>query len=177
LEKLAIQARPIPINTDSVALYFTTNKIDSFQFKFENTSSFNAEIELFLADAYTNNLHSILSDSIYNFQVDSNFNSQNEDRFQVIIFRKNASTVNQFSNKISLQVYPNPAENMIYLISSDPNFINKDCSYTIYNELGQNVSQGSLMGAKTIHIQDFSKGIYFLQLQNKSQIIRTKFLK
>jgi endonuclease I len=176
-EKLAIQARPIPINTDSVALYFTTNKIDSFQFKFENTSSFNAEIELFLADAYTNNLHSILSDSIYNFQVDSNFNSQNEDRFQVIIFRKNASTVNQFSNKISLQVYPNPAENMIYLISSDPNFINKDCSYTIYNELGQNVSQGSLMGAKTIHIQDFSKGIYFLQLQNKSQIIRTKFLK
>jgi endonuclease I len=177
LEKLAIQARPIPINADSVALSLNINQMDSFLFKFENTSSFNSDLELFLADAYTHNLHPILSDSIYNFQVDSNFNSQNEDRFQVIIFRKNASTVNQYFNNISLKVYPNPAENRIYLISSDPNFINKDCRYTIYNELGQNVSQGSLMGAKTIHIQNFSKGIYFLQLQNKSQIIRTKFLK
>ena len=176
-EKLAIQARPIPINADSVALSLNINQMDSFLFKFENTSSFNSDLELFLADAYTHNLHPILSDSIYNFQIDSNFNSQNEDRFQVIIFRKNASTVNQYFNNISLKVYPNPAENRIYLISSDPNFINKDCRYTIYNELGQNVSQGSLMGAKTIHIQNFSKGIYFLQLQNKSQIIRTKFLK
>jgi hypothetical protein len=177
LEKLAIQARPIPINADSVALSLNINQMDSFLFKFENTSSFNSDLELFLADAYTHNLHPILSDSIYNFQIDSNFNSQNEDRFQVIIFRKNASTVNQYFNNISLKVYPNPAENRIYLISSDPNFINKDCNYTIYNELGQNVSQGTLMGAKTINIQDFSKGIYFLQLQNKSQIIRTKFLK
>jgi endonuclease I len=176
-EKLAIQARPIPINADSVALSLNINQMDSLLFKFENTSSFNSDLELFLADAYTHNLHPILSDSIYNFQTDSNFNSQNEDRFQVIIFRKNANTVNQYLNNISLKVYPNPAENMIYLISSDHNFINKDCSYTIYNELGQNVSQGSLMGAKTINIQDFSKGIYFLQLQNKSQIIRTKFLK
>ena len=80
-------------------------------------------------------------------------------------------------NNISLNVYPNPATNSIYLISSDQNFINKDCSYTIYNELGQNVSQGALNSSKTIDIQDFNKGIYFLQLQNKTQIIRTKFLK
>ena len=72
---------------------------------------------MFLADAYLQKMHPIQSDSIYNFQIDSNSNSQNEDRFQVIIFRKNASTVNQYLNNISLKVYPNPAENMIYLIS------------------------------------------------------------
>ena len=176
-EKLAIQARPIPINADSVALSLLTNKIDSFQFKFENTSSFNTDLELFLADAYLQKMHPIQSDSVYNFQIDSNILSQNENRFQVFLFRKNASTINQYLNNISLNVYPNPAANSIYLISSDPNFINKDCSYIIYNELGQNVSQGALNSSKTIDIQVLNKGIYLLQLQNKTQIIRTKFLK
>ena len=46
-EKLAIQARPIPINADSVALSLNINQMDSLLFKFENTSSFNADLELF----------------------------------------------------------------------------------------------------------------------------------
>jgi hypothetical protein len=176
-EKLAIQARPIPINADSVALSLLTNKIDSFQFKFENTSSFNSDVELFLADAYLQKMHPIQSDSIYNFQIDSNSKSQNENRFQIIIFRKNASTINQFSNNISLNVYPNPATNTIYLFSSDPHFINKDCNYTIYNELGEIVLKGFLNTSKKIDIQLLNKGVYFLQMQNKTEIFRTKFLK
>ena len=176
-EKLAIQARPIPINSDSVALSLLTNKIDSFQFKFENTSSFNTDLELFLADAYLQKMHPIQSDSIYNFQIDSNILSQNENRFQVFLFNKKTNAISTNAKNISLNVYPNPATNSIYLISSDPNFINKDCSYTIYNELGQNVLQGALNSSKTIDIQVLNKGIYLLQLQNKSQIIRTKFLK
>ena len=176
-EKLAIQARQIPINTDSVALSLLTNKIDTFQFKFENTSSFNTDVELFLADAYLQKMHPIQSDSIYNFQVDSNSKSQNENRFQIIIFRKNANTINQNANNISLTVYPNPAANSIYLFSSDPLFINKDCGYTIYNELGEIVLKGALNSAITIDIQLLNKGVYFLQMQNKTQICRTKFLK
>lgn len=176
-EKLAIQARPIPINTDSVALSLLTNKIDTFQFKFENASSFNADLELFLADAYLQKMHPIKSDSIYNFQVDSNSKSQNENRFQIIIFRKNANTIKQNANNISLTVYPNPATNTIYLFSSNPHFINKYCGYTIYNELGEIVLKGFLNTSKIIDIQQLNKGIYFLQMQNKTEIFRTKFLK
>jgi hypothetical protein len=58
-----------------------------------------------------------------------------------------------------LEVYPNPATDVLYLKNIPQEAVN----YIIFNAMGQKVKAGSTSG--TIHVADLGKGIYILQIE------------
>lgn len=68
------------------------------------------------------------------------------------------------SNEISqdIAVYPNPFVSDLEIVWSQE----KDCEYTVFNQLGEQVSSGILSGSKIELPENLASGLYFLQLQN-----------
>lgn len=86
----------------------------------------------------------------------------------VRVFENPSLSVNKVV-KNNFSIYPNPANNYIELsglIQSE--------NYTIYNVLGTRIKSGSITKNQKIDIQNFSNGIYFLQIENNKAI---KFIK
>lgn len=57
-----------------------------------------------------------------------------------------------------ISVYPNPANNVLNILSAD-NF-----EYRLVNSTGQEVATGAAQGVKQINVSNLSKGVYFLHL-------------
>lgn len=57
----------------------------------------------------------------------------------------------------AFQFYPNPAEKILYIESSEPTLLN------IYDALGQLISTKSINGKAILDLNHFNSGIYFLQ--------------
>ncbi|WP_055445205.1 T9SS type A sorting domain-containing protein [Lacinutrix himadriensis] len=68
-----------------------------------------------------------------------------------------------------IQVYPNPSSKFIKI--SD---LNTETTYSIYNILGNKITQGSATKNTAIDIQNFANGLYFLHFENG---IIKKFIK
>ncbi len=60
------------------------------------------------------------------------------------------------------KLYPNPTTDYVKLISNNQNIK----QYAIYNILGSKVSEGKLNNNKTINVQNYTNGIYFIRLEN-----------
>ena len=70
-----------------------------------------------------------------------------------------------------IEVFPNPTQGFLQI----PEGIQ---SYTIINLMGHVVMQESLSGSETIQVDKLSKGMYFIQLQDKSGATKsTSFIK
>lgn len=69
----------------------------------------------------------------------------------------------------SLKVYPNPANDFITLSG-----LKKEENYRIFNVLGTEILKGTILDSGKIEIQNFSKGLYFLEFDNGYTI---KFIK
>lgn len=61
----------------------------------------------------------------------------------------------------SLKVYPNPANDFITLSG-----LKKEENYRIFNVLGTEILKGTILDSGKIEIQNFSKGLYFLEFDN-----------
>ena len=73
-------------------------------------------------------------------------------------------------------VYPNPATSIIEIEFQDTNFQNAE--YKIVNLLGELLQTGYLEEMKsTISINTLPQGIYYLQLNSKSDFIIKKIVK
>src|SRR5688572_11114935 len=71
-------------------------------------------------------------------------------------------------NSINLNVYPNPANNLIYLQTAD-NITN--ASMYFYNAQGQLVKSVGLNGANTVDVTGLSNGMYFYRLVNDKTLL------
>ena len=71
-------------------------------------------------------------------------------------------TLVQESAQQSLEVYPNPVSNILYL----KDFDGERVGYSIFNVLGQEVTSGSTSGS--IAVATLKKGIYLLQIQEEN---------
>jgi hypothetical protein len=72
-----------------------------------------------------------------------------------------------------LNVYPNPASNVLYVHGTNVN-----SEYWIVSTTGSIVKSGSFLGAKEINIEGLKKGVYVLQLQdNQLGRVNRKFVK
>lgn len=77
-----------------------------------------------------------------------------------------------------LKIYPNPSSHIITFASSD--LMNDDCQLKIFDVYGRIVSQQIFIHAKNqirTDISSFSKGIYFVEINQNNKILRGKFLK
>ncbi|OFY87975.1 MAG: hypothetical protein A3F72_08370 [Bacteroidetes bacterium RIFCSPLOWO2_12_FULL_35_15] len=84
--------------------------------------------------------------------------------------------INNISRNENVVVYPNPATSIIEIEFQDTNFQNAE--YKIVNLLGELLQTGYLEEMKsTISINTLPQGIYYLQLNSKSDFIIKKIVK
>jgi hypothetical protein len=78
---------------------------------------------------------------------------------------------------ISIQLYPNPCDNIININSNDLNFDN--LKYDIYDMSGKQVNGTKTLIGKSIDVSNLTKGFYVLRLQtrNNQLIMTSKFIK
>ena len=76
-------------------------------------------------------------------------------------------------------VFPNPANNVLNL--SLTSTLEDNSSYTIFNQLGELISNGQLdFNSKRTHalnIENLSNGVYFIQVKNAKSAQTIKFIK
>ncbi|QCE40030.1 T9SS type A sorting domain-containing protein [Psychroserpens sp. NJDZ02] len=88
----------------------------------------------------------------------------------VSIVNKATLSTAAFSDvKNKINIYPNPSQNQIKISG-----INTLEPYTIYNAIGKEISKGKVSKNEEIDIKAFSKGLYFLKLDNGNTL---KFIK
>ncbi|GGG48470.1 zinc-dependent metalloprotease [Epilithonimonas arachidiradicis] len=78
--------------------------------------------------------------------------------------------VSDVSSK-SLQVYPNPVKDVLNVTN-----VTVNSSYEIFNAAGQIVSKGNL-GSGKIAVNKLAKGVYFISIDDKGTVVKTKFVK
>ena len=79
-------------------------------------------------------------------------------------------TVHESSQQQPLEVYPNPASDVLYLKSLPCERVD----YSIFNVLGQEVTAGASCG--TISVAGLEKGLYFLQIKGENLSKTAKFV-
>ena len=89
----------------------------------------------------------------------------------VNIIPADPSAVNETLCQQSLEVYPNPCSDVLYL----KNIPSEMVDYSIFNVLGQQVATGCSDG--TINIAELEKGIYFLQIKDENVLKTAKFIR
>ncbi len=82
----------------------------------------------------------------------------------------NASSVQDFSDNLPIEVYPNPVSDVLYV----RNIPYEQVNFAIYNALGQQVAAGSTYG--TISVSDLESGFYFLMIRGKDYRRTAKFI-
>ena len=82
----------------------------------------------------------------------------------------NADAVNEIASQQALEVYPNPASDVLHI----DNLHCDEADYAIFNVLGQKVTAGSTDG--TIYVGELEKGIYVLQIKGEKFLETTKFI-
>lgn len=73
----------------------------------------------------------------------------------------NTLSANNLASQSQSIVYPNPSSDFINISN-----LNKTTNYTIFNILGNEISQGSIDENEQVNIQAFSNGLYFISLEN-----------
>ena len=71
-------------------------------------------------------------------------------------------SVHDGSLQQSLEVFPNPASDLLYI----KNLPCESVNYSIYNVLGQEVSSGFSCG--TISVAELERGFYFLRIKTEN---------
>ena len=79
-------------------------------------------------------------------------------------------TVHESSLQQPLEVYPNPVSDVLYLKNLPCEMV----EYSIFNVLGQEVTNGSSCG--TISVAALEKGLYFLQIKGEGFFETAKFV-
>lgn len=87
------------------------------------------------------------------------------------------TSVNEINNtKAQIHIYPNPANNILFVNTRQTNLQNTTVS--IYNIQGQQLLQQNIRQSQTeIDIQKLAKGIYIIKVINGNEVIQGKFVK
>ena len=80
------------------------------------------------------------------------------------------SAVQDFSNNLPIEVYPNPVSDVLYV----KNLPCEQVDFSIYNALGQEIAASSSDGM--ISVSDLNEGLYFLQIRGKDYQKTAKFV-
>lgn len=128
------------------------------------------------ADGY----YSLSSDGI-EFAQGCNFGDLNADgSFSVsesVSFKISSLGTIDFDLGNSISIYPNPATDILNIKTN--NNISPPDGYTIYNVLGQVVSEKDLKSNHdlTINISDYSNGMYFIKISSETASVTLPFIK
>jgi hypothetical protein len=97
-------------------------------------------------------------------------------RLQAIVFKSSTSAAKSIKRTVSMDLFPNPATDMLHLISPQSGDIQ---SVKIYSSTGTLVKQmNSVDSTGEISVKQFPKGIYLIEVVFKNKtILQKKFIK
>ncbi len=150
----------------------------SYELKFSNQNTFtNAEV--FLKDKFINKTYDLKSINNLFFTVTADSNSFGENRFELVFSKSATGLSTELTSSNNFIVFPNPANNVLNLsltTTKEDNY-----SYSIFNQLGAEVSNGQLdFNSKRTHalnIENLNSGVYFIQVKNGKSTQTIKFIK
>ena len=79
--------------------------------------------------------------------------------------------VGESGNKVNVQVYPNPATDILNISK-----VTDKTTYIIYNMTGQAVNKGKVVNSK-VQVSQLQKGVYIIALDNDGELTKVKFIK
>ena len=68
---------------------------------------------------------------------------------------------NRSETESQFSIYPNPANDVIYINGNNTAF-----DYYIYNNIGQQVANGSARGSQTIDVSGLTRGLYIVRMND-----------
>jgi len=89
------------------------------------------------------------------------------DNFSLI--KNTTLSLDEFENTNTVKLFPNPTTEYIQILG----LINTE-NYSIYNVIGSEISKGSISINEKIDVKNYSKGVYFLKIDNGNTV---KFIK
>jgi uncharacterized repeat protein (TIGR03803 family) len=123
--------------------------------------------------------HPCYPDSVYS-KANTNYNNSRSNKVNSII-APNTSIATASEGNIKMDLFPNPNKGEFTLrIDNSSAQINELYNIDIYNVTGVLISQRTVKGGmritQDINLETISKGIYFLRLTSKDNIITTRFI-
>ncbi|MCD9853920.1 M12 family metallo-peptidase [Epilithonimonas sp. JDS] len=79
--------------------------------------------------------------------------------------------VSDVNNTKSIQIFPNPVKDVLNVSN-----VTLNSNYEIFSAAGQLVSKGNL-GTGKVAVNKLAKGVYFLNVDDKGTVVKTKFVK
>jgi autotransporter-associated beta strand protein len=157
-EKLVMNGlESIPLNQE-IALGFVPGSASAFSIKANEITNLPSDVRVILRDYANNGLETDLTEGVsgYNFNLAEN----NNDRFTLLFRAPGVSTGVENANKPNVQVYVNPANQIVIIAPEKSN-------YSIYNAVGQLVDNGIIVNHLPFTI-NHSNGMYVVKVGNQS---------
>jgi|AntAceMinimDraft_16_1070373.scaffolds.fasta_scaffold03989_2 hypothetical protein len=87
----------------------------------------------------------------------------------VLVYQTGINELNNMDNSIS--IYPNPANEKLFVNSK-----NKLTNYSIYNSIGELISEGKIINS-FIYVNNLQRGFYYVKIKTVNQFKVLKFIK
>ena len=158
---------------------FTNN--GNLEYAFTSTSDYTNEFLWLFGDGLTsfeeNPIHTYAAEGIYEVSLNVNYFCSNSSvSTQTISVNLD---LDDFTNKKSIKVYPNPASSILNINTSGQ--IENDFQVEVYSILGKKIKLNLIVSEgfnKTLNIESLVNGIYFLKIiTNNNQREIVKFIK
>ncbi len=151
------------------------NTIGTYQLDITQVSGFDAGVSIYLNDIYLNTTTAIDQDKKLSVVIDPL--SKVDNRFE-LVFKNSATNLEQaLVLNTKLNVYPNPATDVLNINLNNANFKNSYVSIT--NVSGQQLMNTNMIGTDSkLNIEGLSNGVYFVTITNQNGFNQTvKFVK
>jgi hypothetical protein len=154
------------MNAKVVPLAAWVSAEGNYTIKFNQVQSFDNDINVYLKDNYNNTITDLRINDNYSFNIDSRPESTLDGRLELIFVNKTSSVESVLAGrKASLNVYPNPAIDVLNIEVLNANF--KNSVVTVYNVSGVEVMNIDMMGnKKSLDIEKLSSGAYLVKVSN-----------
>lgn len=138
----------------------------TYDLNFNQVDGFDANINIYLKDNYSNTITDLRQNSKYAFTVDSKPASTMDGRLELIFVNKTSSIESVLAGRTAnMTVYPNPAVDVLNVEITNANF--KQSEVSIFSVSGVEVMNNNMMGnKKSLDIQKLSSGVYFVRVSN-----------
>jgi hypothetical protein len=170
VDLLSFQVKPE--NNNSILTWRVSNEINMSNYTVEYSTDGKTFTEIGKVDAVNNKIYKFIHNSpanginYYRLKMVDNDETHDFSNIETILFKSGTET--------TVVIYPNPAENLITLLSTD-----EIESIKIYDALSKEVLNTTINALdKTIDVSFLAKGAYILQIEmvDKSLFVKSKIL-
>jgi hypothetical protein len=172
---LAIEYRGLPAAGMLQPMQLTGTTAQAYQMRLKTENYSNSNLTPYLENIQTGVLTAIPTDGsevVVPFTGMAATSAAPDSRFRIVY---QAPLSADDMNSLVVGVYPNPVNEGLFAIELANT--NAPASYTLTNLLGQEVQKGTLMAlTNAIAVQDLSKGVYLLQINQEGKRFSTKLM-